>query len=406
MTAAAVTGLGMVTAAGTDTAATWHTVCEAAATAAAPLPELEGLPHDFGCAVAGFDPVALLGRRQALRLDRSSQLVLAAAAEALPDSGLDPAVWDGARVGVVLGNGIGGAATWERQHQKFLEQGPRRISPLLIPMLSPNMCAGYVSMEYGARGPCLVTATACASGTTAVGTARDLLRSGSCDIVITGGTEAPMTPSLVTGFGQMRALSSRRDQPGAASRPFDADRDGFVSAEGAAVLVLEREEHARARGARIRALVSGYGASADAFHATAPDEQGNGAEEATRAALRDAGVTPGEVDHINAHGTATVLNDLTEARMIRRVYGDRPAVSSVKGVLGHSLAAAGAIEAALTVRTVEESVIPPTANLESQDPSVDLDIVAKAPRTARVELAASNSFGFGGQNAVLLFSRP
>ncbi|MEV6425263.1 beta-ketoacyl-[acyl-carrier-protein] synthase family protein [Streptomyces sp. NPDC051662] len=402
---AAITGVGMVTAAGPDVRRSWERIRAGAGTAATDVPALAGIPADFACAVTDFDPSGLIERKQMWRLDRSSQLALVAAHEAVTDSGLDPDSWDATRVGVILGNGIGGAATWEKQHKVLLERGPRKVSPLLVPMLSPNMCAGYVSMMFGARGPSLVTATACASGTTAVGMARELLRSGACDVVITGGTEAPLVPSLITGFGQMRALAGRRDELSATSRPFDADRDGFVPAEGAAVLVLERAEDARARGATIRAMVSGYGASADAYHATAPDPEGGGAELAVRAALRDAGVGPGEVDHVNAHGTATVLNDATEARMIRRVLGERPAVTSVKGVVGHSLAAAGAIEAVVTALTLQEGHIPPTANLESLDPELELDMVFKAGRDVRAEVAVSNSFGFGGQNAVLLFTR-
>ncbi|GGY01286.1 beta-ketoacyl-[acyl-carrier-protein] synthase family protein [Streptomyces djakartensis] len=402
---AAVTGLGMMTPAGAGTAASWERIREGAGTEAVRMPELAGITTDFACRVPGFDPVAVLGRRRAGQFDRSSQLVLAAAMEAVADSGLDPQTWDGARVGVVLGNGIGGAETWETQHRRLLDSGPRRVSPRLIPMLSANMAAGYVSMEFGARGPSLVTATACASGTTAIGTARDLLRSGACDVVITGGTEAPLTPSLVTGFSQMGALSRRSDDVRGASRPFDADRDGFVVAEGAAVLVLERAGDARARGARIRAMISGYGASADAYHPTAPDPECTGAGLALRAALRDAGVGPDEVDHVNAHGTSTLINDATEARLIRGALGDRPLVTSVKGVTGHSLAAAGAIEAAVAALTLADSFVPPTANLESLDPEIELDVVAKEGRATPVEVVVSNSFGFGGQNAVLLLTR-
>ncbi|WP_306317512.1 MULTISPECIES: beta-ketoacyl synthase [unclassified Streptomyces] len=402
---AAVTGIGMVTAAGIGVRAAWETIRAGAATAAAPVPELAGTPADFGCAVTDFGRAGLIERRKAWRLDRSSQFAVVAAREALADSGLDSATWDGARVGVVLGSGIGGAATWEKQHRALLDDGAQKVSSLLIPMLAINMAAGYVAMECGARGPNLVTATACASGATAVGVARDLLRSGACDVVITGGTEACLVPSIISGFSQMGALSTRRDAPHAASRPFDSDRDGFVPAEGAAVLVLERAEDARARGASVHALVSGYGASADAHNATAPDPEGAGAELALRAALSDAGIGPGDVDHVNAHGTATPLNDVAEAKLIRRALGERPAVTSVKGVTGHALGAAGAIEAAVTALTLEHGFVPPTANLESQDPRVELDVVAKAGRDTRCEVAVSHSFGFGGQNAVLVLTR-
>ncbi|MFH8367587.1 beta-ketoacyl-[acyl-carrier-protein] synthase family protein [Streptomyces sp. NPDC018031] len=403
---AAVTGIGMVTSAGVGTDAAWRRIRAAEGTAAGRVPALAGIPADVGCWIPDFDAAATLGRRKIWRLDRSSQLALAAAAEALADAGLDPSSWDGARVGVVLGNGVGGTATWEKNYEVLRERGPEKVSAMLIPMLIVNMSAGHIAMEYGARGPNFVTATACASGTTAVGAARELLRSGACDVVITGGTESCLTPSIITGFQQMGALSNRRAEPAAASRPFDADRDGFVPAEGAAVLVLERPETARARGARIRARVSGYGASADAYNATAPDPEGLGAELALRAALRDAGLGTDAVDHVNAHGTSTPLNDLAEARLIRRVLGDRPAVTSVKGVTGHALGAAGAIEAAVTALTVEQGVIPPTANLDSLDPRIELDVVAKAERSAPVEVAVSNSFGFGGQNAVLVLTGP
>ncbi|WP_151483515.1 beta-ketoacyl-[acyl-carrier-protein] synthase family protein [Streptomyces albicerus] len=403
---AAVTGIGMVTPAGLGTAASWDRIKSADGTAAQRVPALAGIPADIGCWISDFDPAAAVGKRKAWRLDRSSQLAVAAAAEALADAGLDPASWDGARVGVVLGSGIGGASAWEKQHHVLLEQGSEKVSAMLIPMLAVNMSAGYIAMEFGARGPNFVTATACASGTTAVGAARELLRGGRCDVVITGGTEACLIPSIISGFQQMGALSGRRDDPTVASRPFDVDRDGFVPAEGAAVLVLERPESARARGARIRANISGYGASADAYNATAPEPQGTGAELALRAALDDARAEPSAVDHVNAHGTSTPLNDLMEARLIRRVLGDRPTVTSVKGVTGHSLGASGAIEVAVAALTVEHRLIPPTANLDSQDPEIDLDVVAKAARPADVEVAVSNSFGFGGQNAVVLLTRP
>ncbi|KUL55611.1 MULTISPECIES: beta-ketoacyl-[acyl-carrier-protein] synthase family protein [Streptomyces] len=402
---AAITGLGMVTPAGNGASPTWERLCAAEATCAGPVAALEGGEVAFGARVPDFDPVAAIGRRKAWRLDRHNQLALAAAAEALADSGLDPATWDGARVGVVLGVGLGGAATWETQHRKLLEHGPESISPMLIPMLVCNMSAGHIAMEYGAMGPNLVTATACSSGTTAIGTARDLLRSGACDVVVTGGTEACVVPSIAGGFARMGALSRHSADPAVASRPFDVHRDGFVLAEGSAVLVLERPEDARARGARVRALVSGYGASADAHNPTAPDPEGRGAELAVRAALRDAGVAPREVAHVNAHGTSTPLNDAAEARLIRRVFPHQPPVTSVKGVLGHTLGAAGAIEAAAAALSLEHSFVPPTANLESQDPEIDLDVVRKEGREGPLSTVVSNSFGFGGQNAVLLLSK-
>ncbi len=401
---AAITGIGLVTPAGIGTAPSWEVICSGEATAAAPDPELAGLPVDFSARVPGFDADVLLGRRTAWRLDRCSQLALVAAREAVADSGLDPGAWDGTRVGVVIGSGIGGASTWERQHHRLIEFGATAVSPLLIPMLAVNMTAGYLGIEFGACGPNLVTATACASGATAIGVARELLRSSRCDVVITGGTEACVIPSIVTGFAQMGALSGRRLDPAAASRPFDAERDGFVPAEGAAVLVLERAADAASRGARVHALISGYGASADAYRATTPDPQGAGAGRALREALADADLPATAVEHVNAHGTSTPLGDLAEARMIRRTLGAQVSVTSIKGVTGHSLGAAGAIEAAVTALSVEHGFVPPTANLSAQDPEIDLDIVAKAGRRERISVAVSNSFGFGGQNAVLVLT--
>jgi 3-oxoacyl-[acyl-carrier-protein] synthase II len=286
-----------------------------------------------------------------------------------------------------------------------MERGPERVSPMLIPMLIPNMVAGHIAIEFAAFGPNLVTATACTSGATAIGVARDLLRSGACDVVIAGGTEAGVTPLSIAAFGQMHALSGRVDDPAAASRPFDVDRDGFVAAEAAGILILERAADAAARGAKVRGRLIGYGASADAHHITAPDPQGFGVGLAIQSALDDAGIGPSEVDHINAHGTSTPLNDVAESRVIRRIFGaNAPPVTSTKGVTGHSLGAAGAIEAAFSVLTMEHGLLPPTANLDVQDPEIDLDVVSKEPRKTDAEVVMSNSFGFGGQNGVLVLA--
>ena len=401
----AVTGLGLVTPGGVGVEPSWQRVLSGRS-AASTDPNLSELSVRFSCRVPDFDPGELIDRKAARRLDRFVQLAVVAAREAVADAGLDPETWDGARVGCVIGCGMGGASTWETQHTRLMEQGPERVSAMLIPMLVPNMVAGQLAMDLGALGPNLVTATACASGATAIGTAMSLLRSGACDVVLTGGTEAGLTPLSVAGFAQMGALSSRNDDPAAASRPFDVARDGFVAAEAAGVLVLERAEDAAARRARIRANVAGYGASADGFHVTAPDPEGRGAERAIRAALADADVTAAEVDHVNAHGTSTPLNDVSEARTIRRVIGGDAAVTSTKGVTGHSLGAAGAIEAVFSALTIDSGLIPPTANLDSQDPEIDLDVVSKEPREADVQVAVSNSFGFGGQNAVLVLTKP
>ncbi|GHA63473.1 beta-ketoacyl-[acyl-carrier-protein] synthase family protein [Streptomyces anthocyanicus] len=401
----AVTGLGLVTAAGMGVDATWEGVLRGRS-AGARDERLAGLPVDIACAVPGLQPARHVDRRSVLIHDRFVQLAIVAAREAVADAGLDPLTWDGARVGVVVGCGLGGVTTWETQHRRLLERGPEAVSALLVPMLVPNMAAGHLAMDLRALGPNLVTATACASGGTALGVAARLLRDGTCDIVVAGGTEAGVSPLMVTGFAQMGALSRRVDDPAAASRPFDADRDGFVIGEGSGMLVLERAADAEARGATVRARLLGHGASADAHHVTAPDPEGAGALRAMEAALAQAGVTGRDIDHVNAHGTSTPLNDAVEAAVLGRLLGDRATVTSAKGVLGHTLGAAGAIEAALTVLSIERSTVPPTANLRRRDPAVDLDVVADAPREQKVELAMSNSFGFGGQNAVLVFASP
>lgn len=401
--AIAVTGIGLVTSAGIGTEATWHGVCAGAGTGRRD-PSLAGLPVDISCTVPEFDPACHVGRRSTLIHDRFVQLAMTAAREAVADARLDPGSWDAARVGVVMGCGLGGVGTWERQHRAFLDRGPGSVSALLLPMLIPNMVAGHLSAEFNARGPSFVTATACASGATALGCARELLHDHRCDIVIAGGSEAGVSPLVVTGFARMGALSRRLSDPGAASRPFDADRDGFVAAEGSGVLILEREDDAIARGVRPRARLAGYGASADAGHMTAPDPQGAGVTLAMRAALNSAGLGPDEVEHVNAHGTSTRLNDVVEARAVLALLGTRASVTSTKGVTGHAFGAAGAIEAALTVLTVQHGIVPPTANLAEQDPAIQVDIVAGAPRRQPVQVAMSNSFGFGGQNAVLVFT--
>ncbi|MGW0191132.1 beta-ketoacyl-[acyl-carrier-protein] synthase family protein [Streptomyces sp. NPDC003362] len=400
----AVTGLGLVSPAGLGVGQNWERVLSGESTAATD-PQLEGLPVDISCRAGAYDPEAHFEPSKLWKLDRVTQLALVAAREAVSDAGLDPETWDGARVGVVLGTSMGGMASLEAEHRKMLEEGAAWISPLVWVMAPVNMIAAYVAIELGAKGPNMVTATACASGPTAVGTARQLLASGACDIVIAGGADAPITTMTMAGLAQMGALSRRTGEPAAASRPFDAARDGMVVAEAAGVLVLERLEDATARRARVRAKVLGYGASADAHHPSAPHPEGEGVERALRAALADAGLGGGDIDHVNAHGSSTPLNDVTEARVLRRVLGERPLVTSTKGVTGHALGAAGAIEAAYTVLALEHGVVPPTANLDSQDQQIEVDVVAKEPRQAPLEVAASNSFGFGGQNGVLIMGR-
>lgn len=401
--AVAVTGLGLVTPAGIGVPDSWRGVCSGRSTARRD-PNLAGLAVDISCTVPDFDAKALVGRRSMLMHDRFSQLAIVAGREAVAHAGLDPSSWDGARVGVVMGCGLGGVWTWEKQHDIMRDRGPNAVSALLLPMLVPNMVAGHLAMEFQATGPNFVVTAACASGGMAIACALPLLRDDLCDVVLVGGTDAAVSPLIVTAFTQMGALSRRVDEPVAACRPFDKDRDGFVIGEASAVLVLEREASARARGARPLALVAGAGASADAHHMTAPDPDGQGIRRAVQSALSDAAVGPSEVDHVNAHGTSTPLNDTAEARALRGVLGNRPSVTSTKGVLGHSLGATGAVEAALTVLAIDQRTVPPTANLETQDPEVDLDIVATAARAQRVEVALSTSYGFGGQNSALVFT--
>ncbi|MER5495309.1 beta-ketoacyl-[acyl-carrier-protein] synthase family protein [Streptomyces sp. NPDC002490] len=400
----AVTGLGLVTPAGIGVERNWTVLCEARGTAAAPDPELRGMPVDLACRVPDFDAEGLLGARRAHRLDRFVQFALVAAEEALADAGLDRTRWDGARVGVVLGSAAGGLHTYERQHEVLLHQKPQRVTPLLLAMYLPNMLAGQVAIAVDAQGPNMVVATACASGSTAVATACDLLALGRCDVVLAGGSDAMITPLAMSGFATMGALSRRTEDPAGASRPFDRDRDGFVAGEGAGLLVLERAADARARGARARARIVGHGTTADAHHITAPHPDGRGLERAVHQALAGAGAAPGDVSYVNAHGTSTPLNDLVEARVLHRALPHGPPVSSTKGVTGHLLGAAGAIEAAYTVLAVEKGLVPPTANLAHRDAEMDIDVVA-TPTPHRIELALSNSMGFGGQNAVLALGR-
>lgn len=403
----AVTGLGLVTSAGLGVDATWAAVC-AGRSLAAPDPVLADLPVDFSCRVP-FTERELgqhVGPRKAWRMGRPAKFAVLAAREAVADAGWDPASWDGARVATVIGCSFGGAEKWEEQQQLLTEGGPEAVSALAIPMIIPNLPAGEVAIDLGARGTSIAPATACASGATAIALARDLLATGLCDIAIAGGAEAATGRMTATAFWSMGTLSQRTMAPDEASRPFAADRDGFVLAEGAAVLVLERAADAAARGARPYALLAGCGSTSDAHHPTAPPEDAHGAEAALRAALAEAGVHPDDVDHVNAHGTSTALNDATEAALIGRVLSQRPSVTAPKGVLGHSLGAAGAIEASLTALSLRHGCVPPIANLLVPAPECDIDCVTKQPRRQNVAVAVSHSFGFGGHNVVLALTRP
>jgi 3-oxoacyl-[acyl-carrier-protein] synthase II len=402
-----VTGFGLVTPIGTGTKAFWEALCEGRSGAAEirsfdPSP----LPVRIACEVPDFDPSEYMTAREAGRMDRFTQLAVAAASLAWEEAGCSE-LPNPERVGVIIGSGIGGLSTIEREHDNFNAHGPRRVSPFMVPKLMPNAAAGAVAMKFRLFGPNFAPTSACATGAHAVGEAYRYIKAGLADTMIAGGSEAAITPLAVSAFARMGALSRRNDDPARASRPFDAQRDGFVCAEGAGVLVLERRDLARERGAPILGQVVGYGASADAHHITQPDPDGHGASLAMRAALADARATPDRVDYVNAHGTSTPFNDRVETIAIKEALGveaKRVPVSSTKSQVGHLLGAAGAVEAAATLLTIQNGVIPATINLDSPDPDCDLDYVPGGPREVAVRFALSNSFGFGGQNACLALS--
>ncbi|MEV7191293.1 beta-ketoacyl-[acyl-carrier-protein] synthase family protein [Streptomyces sp. NPDC093510] len=403
--AAAVTGIGLVTAAGIGVKDTWNQVTTATAPRGVRRPAaLRDLPCDFMYTIDGLDIDAELGVASHRLMDRFAQLAVIAAREAVADAGLGPDVWDSARVAVVIGSAHGGLDFYAEQHGTLTERGARRVSPRLAPLSVVNGAAGSVARDLGTRGPSLAVATACSSGTDAIGTALHLLRAGACDIAVAGGAESMCVRAVFAGTCNAKALSTRTSDPAAACRPFDVDRDGFVVGEGAGVLVLERAEHARARGARSRAAVLGYGAatSSEASSPVAPSEAG--IELALRSALADASVAPGDIGHVNAHGTSTVMNDLVEAAVLHRVLGDGPLVTSTKAMTGHTLGAAGGIEAAFTVLALEEQLVPATVNLRTQDPRVPVE-VARTTGPARLDCAVTTSLGFGGHNSVLVLAR-
>ena len=356
--------------------------------------------------VPGFDPESVFGRRRARHLDRVAQLALVATAEAVESSKLEVRN-DPDRVGVVFGTGIGGIHSLAEGIGVLEGRGPEWVSPYTLPMMIPNMLVGLVAMEWGIRGYSSCTVTACSASTQAIGEAFDLIRLGRVDAVVCGGSEAPITRVGVAGFAAMKALSVRNHEPARASRPFDAGRDGFVIGEGAAALVLEEREAARRRGASILAEVAGYGATCDAYHMTQPHPQGDGAVRAMRSACEDAGLAPGDVGYVNAHGTSTPPNDRVETLALKRVFGENvPPVSSTKSMVGHTLGAAGALEAVTCVQALNAQTLPPTINQDDPDPDCDLDYVANVARLADFEVAMTNSFGFGGHNATLIFRRP
>ncbi|QIA26912.1 beta-ketoacyl-ACP synthase II [Thermaerobacter sp. PB12/4term] len=404
-----ITGVGAITPLGVGVEALWEGVL-AGRSGIRRISRFD--PSPFPSQIAGevpdFDPTAFIDRKEARRMDRFTQFAMASVAMALADAGIDPAAMDGRRLGVVMGTGIGGIETFVEQAAVMAERGPDRVSPFFIPMMIANMAAGQVAIRYGARGPNSTLVTACAASAHAVGEAFRILQRGEADVMITGGAEAAIVPLGLAGFCAMKALSTRNDAPEAASRPFDRGRDGFVMAEGAGALILETLEHARKRGARIYAEIIGYGTTADAHHITQPAPGGEGGARAMEAAMADAGVDPGDVDYINAHGTSTPQGDVAETQAIKRVFGDhayRLAVSSTKSMTGHLLGAAGAVESILTVLALRDGVLPPTINLDDPDPECDLDYVPNRARPRAIRVALSNSFGFGGQNACLAFRR-
>jgi 3-oxoacyl-[acyl-carrier-protein] synthase II len=404
-----VTGLGLVTPVGNDVNSTWEALA-AGRSGIAPITAFDtsDYPVRFAGEVKEFDARQYLDHKEARRNDPFVHFAMAAARQALNDAAFTVTEENADRVGVIIGSGVGGLHTLHDQFRVLHEQGPSRISPFFVTMYISDMAAGIVSMQTGARGPNFATVSACATGANAIGEAAEMIRYGRADAMIAGGTECGITPIAMAAFAKMQALSRRNDEPERASRPFDAERDGFVMGEGAGVLLLEEEESARKRGAHIYAELAGYGATADAHHITAPAPGGAGLARAISVALKSGSIEPQEVDYINAHGTSTHENDGNETAAIKTVFGEHAyklAVSSTKSMIGHTFGAAGAIEAAVTVLTMERGLITPTINYEHPDPACDLDYVPNTAREASVQVALSNSMGFGGHNAVLAFRR-
>jgi 3-oxoacyl-[acyl-carrier-protein] synthase II len=399
-----VTGVGVKTPAGNTVASFWEELCGGRASART-IESFDpaGLSITFAGEVRDFDAVDYFGPKEARRQDRVTQLGFGAAADALGDAGELGA--DPSRCAVIIATGVGGLHTLEENQRLYFEKGPSRVSPFFVPMMMPNATAGVVAMQLGWTGPNLCVATACAAGAHAIGEGVRLIRDGTSDVVMAGGTEAAVTPLTIAAFARMGALSPRNDEPERASRPFDADRDGFVIGEGAGCVVLEPLERARARGATIYGEVAGYGRNADAYHITAPSPGGAGAAACMQLALDDATMEPSAIGHVNAHGTSTPLNDAAEAEAVRKVFGDSPpVVTSTKGVTGHLIGAAGAVEAVAALLSVRDGIVPPTANLENLGDDIELDVVAGSPRELGPKPAISNSFGFGGHNACLVLT--
>lgn len=401
-----VTGLGLVTPLSNDVQDFWTRSLRAeSGVTAVDLIDTSEFKIKIGGQIKDWDPGDHIDRREAKRLDRFAQFAIVAARDAVSDAGIDFDQCDEERCGVILGSGIGGLNTIEEQLHRLFYKGPGKVSPFTIPALMMNAAGGNISIEYGLKGPNFSVATACASANNAIGEALRALQHGEADVIISGGTEAALCRMGLAAFGNMRALSPRNDDPAAASRPFDADRDGFVLAEGAGLLILEELDHALKRGADIYCEVVGFGCSADAGHITQPDDQGRGAAKAMQLALEDAGIGPEQIDYINAHGTSTPLGDKAETQAIKNVFGQAAydvSISSTKSLIGHSLGASGGIELVATALAIKNDLVPPTANLETPDPDCDLDYTPNNPRERSVQYALSNSFGFGGHNACLI----
>jgi len=406
-----ITGVGCISPLGQDLASSWEGLREGRS-GIGRITALDPEPYD--CHIAGevrdFDARgSFRNPKDARRADRYVQFAVAAAKQAVEDSGLDAGAADPTRIGVIVSSGIGGLGTLETEHAKLLERGPGRVSPFLIPQMIANISSGIVSMEHGFGGPNMAIVTACATSNNSIGEAWRIIKFGDADAMLCGGAEASVLPCGLAGFGNMKALSTRNDEPERASRPFDVDRDGFVMGEGAGLVMIEELEHAKARGATIYAELGGYGCSADAHHMSAPSPDGSGPARAMEMAMRHAGVTPDEVDYLNAHATSTGLGDVSEVKAIPRAFGARAKaelmVSSTKSMTGHMLGAAGGMELIACLMAIRDGVVPPTINVDRQDPECDIDCVPNEAREARVDVALSNSFGFGGHNASLLVKR-
>ena len=403
-----VTGIGAVTPIGNDANTTWENAINGVS-GVGPLTRVDAnqFPTKVAAELKDFNPENFMDKKEARRMDRFTQYAMAASFMAVKDSNLEINESNAPRVGVWIGSGIGGMETFENQYKTFLEKGPRRVSPFFVPMMIPDMATGQVSIALGAKGVNSCTVTACATGTNCIGDAFKVIQRGDADVMVTGGTEAPLTDISFAGFSSAKALSTNPDH-NTASRPFDANRDGFVMGEGSGVLILEELEHALARGAKIYAEIVGYGSTGDAHHITAPAPAGEGGARAMKMAIEDAGLAPNEMDYVNAHGTSTEYNDKYETMAIKEVLGDHAynvSISSTKSMTGHLLGAAGGVEAIFTVKAIETGIIPPTINLQTPDPECDLDYVPNKAKTKEVRVAMSNSLGFGGHNATIVFKR-